>query len=104
MGLPLVLEGVALQHTNDCQVHHILQAALLVSTDMQSTQLHWSDIEQASFLLTGELVQLPAAGDMHSFADHTHQALLHDHGTRVPSALASQYRLNTLQLALHATT
>ena len=94
-----MVEGVALQHTVGRQVHHILQAALLASTDMQSSQLYWFDIEQASFPLMVELVQLPAAVDMHSFADHIHQALLHDHGTRLPSALASQYRLITLSLA-----
>ena len=102
VGLLLVAEGVALQHTVGRQVHHIPQAALVAYTDMQSSQLCQSDIEQASFHLMVELVQLLAAGHMHNFADHTHQALLHDHSRRF--ALSTGITLPTQHLALHATT
>ena len=86
--LLLVVEGVALQHTVGRQVRHILQAALIAHSDMQSSQLCSPGIEQASFHLMVELVQLLAAGHMHSFADHTHQPRLHDHSKRLPSPQA----------------
>ena len=79
-GLRLVVEGVAQQHSVDCQGHHNLLAALVVHTDTSSQQCQ-IDIERASFHLLVALVQLLAAGDMHSFADHTHHVLLHDQDT-----------------------
>ena len=76
-----MVEGVVLHHTVDWQGHHTRQAALVVHTDTQSNQLLCQpDIEQASFHLMVELVQLLAAGHMHSSAGHTHYALLHNHG------------------------
>lgn len=87
----MVVEGVALQHTVDWQGHHTLQAAPVAHTDTQSNQLLYQpDIERASFHLMVELVQLLAAGHMHSSADHTHYAPLHDHGTGLPLILALQ--------------